>query len=627
MTLNKIDRKQVISLLTQDDFYRKQKEWPLISLYENGNDLNNKNQVISYDLFMINCYHSDENFPFVFNTKEKIINHLNLIHPFTTILLEKFHNNLVACGGAVCKSIINLPRHQVISDDIDFFFYGLDVHTANEMRIEIIEYLINIWKSFVGKIVNRSENSSYYVEGKETILQNVKFYIQRNKYVTTLHVEELCDIYDHPKVYMYQFIHRIYPNISSIIGGFDLSASSVAYNGKAIYTTPLGFWTLENNSIIIDTGRRSTSFEYRLKKYSRYGFRLIFPGLNQEIIETNLIDVYSGKSFEIFQSKIEKLANDNEYYLHRDADLRDFFSKKSGESIIDKYDELAFNKLQKEKNILPLIVLNINCQRVYIKDSNGNEYDWWRPDTNNDQGNCGNRKYYVKKLSDYGDDKNYLSYHSDYHYNHMYYKHIPSANITRLRLNNLEAVLSMVYLDDHKNIKEKLIQDVSNPNLGINDFVIESYKSKAKELFFDFKKDYLNNHHSKQTKLIKFFGSFTSEIITKNKPDRIIESIVEIIESNNELCKKELTGIKWITENPGRQWTSSINPIFKDPRDWYGKHYIPVLVGIPPEIETTMRLMKLERTNSFLSKLPNDIFNMLLFYILRSYANEAWKYI
>ena len=101
--------------------------------------------------------------------------------------------------------------------------------------------------------------------------------------------------------------------------------------------------------------------------------------------------------------------------------------------------------------------------------------------------------------------------------------------------------------------------------------------------------------------------------------------MIENIFRNEKICKENLIGIKWITENPGKQWTSSINPIFKDPRDWYGKYYSPVLVGIPPEVETCLRLIKLERTKSVWTILPKDVFDLVLGYILASYANEAWK--
>ena len=210
----------------------------------------------------------------------------------------------------------------------------------------------------------------------------------------------------------------------------------------------------------------------------------------------------------------------------------------------------------------------------------------------------------------------------------MYYKHVPATNATRLRLNNLKDVVSMLYIDNLENIKEKLEKEVYNPNLGINDFVIDIYKKNIDHEIVIHKEALINRRYSQRPELIKYFGSLTSEIVT-NKKDHteVCNLMIENIRKNNKICKENLIGIKWITDNPGRQWTSSINPIFKDPREWYGKHYIQVLVGIPSEIETCLRLMRLEKTNSYWVILPKDVFDLLLSHILEVYANDAWKYI
>ena len=612
-----IRREEVVSLLTQDDYYRRQRRWPLIS-YDDISKSNEKRY--SGDRFTINNYSG-----YVYYTSiEKIIENINIYFPFTNELLTKFQGHLVACGGSICKSI---PQgnygYRCEIDDIDFFFYDLDVGQANIMRMEIIEYMINTWKSYLGQTVNRSRG----YEGGEAVVQDVKFYIQRNEYVTTLHVEELNSKSQNPRVYMYQFIHRIYPDISSIIGGFDLSASAVAYNGKEIFTTPLGAWSLINRYIIVDMGRRSTSYEYRLRKYLDYGFGLIFPGLTKEIVQKEVINKYNDRAFFKFKEKLEDLARDNGYYVDDRFVLSNIFKKfnENDEEDIDEYDELAFHRLQKEKDILPFLILDINTNNddhIRIKQSKGNQYDWYHP---NQRSKCDDEKYYLNKLSDYGNDEEYLAARSDYHHNHMYYKHVPSANATRLGLNNLAGVVSILYIDNHKNIKEKLINEVNNPNLGINDFTLDLYKERARESISNFRQ--FKDHHWQQSTLIKYFGSFTSDILHDEDYTEYLELMIENIKRNDEMCKKNLTGIKWITENPGRQWTSSINPIFKNPRDWYGKHYIPVLVGIPPEVETTLRLMKLERTQSLWTMLPKDLFDLLLSYILRAYANEAWKHI
>jgi len=617
-------REEVVSLLTQDDYYRKQRKWPLVS-YDDIPKSNSKRKL--NDLFNIDTY-SSYNY---FAPMKTIIENINILFPFTNELLTKFHGHLIACGGSICKSIIDKEYKSISTrDDIDFFFYDLDIYQANAMRMEIIEYMINTWKSHIGQTVNKYDYTNHGYDIIQAVIQDVKFYIQRNEYVTTLHVEELTSISQNYRVYMYQFIHRIYPDISSIIGGFDLSASAVAYDGKEIFTTPLGAWSLINRYIIVDMGRRSTSYEYRLRKYIEYGFGLIFPGLTKQIVQEKLINKYNDRSFFKFKEKLFDFARDNDYYVDERFELSHVFRKynkkdEEDEEEIDEYDELAFYRLQKEKDILPLLVLDINNNnddRIGIRQSKGNQYDWDHP---NQRAKYDNEKYYLNKLSDYGNDEEYLAARSDYHHNHMYYKHIPSANTTRLRLNNLAGVVSMLYIDNHQNIKEKLSNEVNNPNLGINDFVLDLYKERAKESISNFRR--FKEHHWQQSTLIKYFGSFTSDILHDEDYNEYLELMVENIKRNDQICKKNLTGIKWIIENPGRQWTSSINPIFKDPRDWYGKHYIPVLVGIPPEIETTLRLMKLERTESLWTTLPKDLFDLLLSYILRAYANEAWKYI
>ena len=81
----------------------------------------------------------------------------------------------------------------------------------------------------------------------------------------------------------------------------------------------------------------------------------------------------------------------------------------------------------------------------------------------------------------------------------------------------------------------------------------------------------------------------------------------KIIESS-DLCK-----VQWITKNPGRQWTASINPIVKDPRDWYGNVYVSFKTGLH-EIETTLRLIfnNKNKSASVWNQIPRDMFNIIL---------------
>lgn len=149
------------------------------------------------------------------------------------------------------------------------------------------------------------------------------------------------------------------------------------------------------------------------------------------------------------------------------------------------------------------LILNINNEdNIGIKQSNGNQYDWWRPDTRDEKGKCGDKDYYLNKLSDYGNDEKYILGLSDYSHNHMYYKHVPDANATRLRLNNLSSVVSILYIDNHENVKDKLINESNNPNLGINDFVIDLYKTKVEDVILSYKSDIKNRWNEQHENFI-----------------------------------------------------------------------------------------------------------------------------
>mgnify|MGYP003473879308 FL=1 len=69
-----------------------------------------------------------------------------------------------------------------------------------------------------------------------------------------------------------------------------------------------------------------------------------------------------------------------------------------------------------------------------------------------------------------------------------------------------------------------------------------------------------------------------------------------------------LSKTRWITENPGRQWTSSINPVFMNPKSYFRKNiYSSVRIGLPPDVETTIRLV-LNHYN-----IPSHITKLILF--------------
>ena len=70
---------------------------------------------------------------------------------------------------------------------------------------------------------------------------------------------------------------RLYKTASEILHGFDLGSSAVGYDGDNIYFTTLGKFCHEFSCNIIDTTRRSTTYEQRLAKYFNRGFNIVLP--------------------------------------------------------------------------------------------------------------------------------------------------------------------------------------------------------------------------------------------------------------------------------------------------------------------------------------------------------------
>lgn len=223
---------------------------------------------------------------------------------------------------------------------------------------------------------------------------------------------------------------------------------------------------------------------------------------------------------------------------------------------------------------------------------------------------------------------------SDYHNDSgMKFNEFIKANLTKLRLNNIKSVSSLIIIDGdlYSNIYDLLIKDIETPNLELNENNITKYKTMVEDI-----KSNLNVHRNYWNyndffyKIVKYFGTLTNEVLNLKDVNEIgyyRDIMITIMQDNAKKAEEKLKGIKWITENPGRQWTSSINPIIANPREWYGENYIPVITGIPIDIESFLRLMRLPRTESYLSYLPTEIFNLILFHISKNYSDQAWKYL
>jgi hypothetical protein len=76
----------------------------------------------------------------------------------------------------------------------------------------------------------------------------------------------------------------------------------------------------------------------------------------------------------------------------------------------------------------------------------------------------------------------------------------------------------------------------------------------------------------------------------------------------------------WKTENPGSQSFGKIHPIIADPREWYGRGYEPVIVGISDD-----RFVALYecRKVDYLQPIPGEIFKLLCQYWFEAEVRDA----
>jgi len=574
-----IDREEIQAILTQDSHYRKTQKWPLLTS-ESFNVISSHDNIEVADMLNIKLS-SRHNIKSIHVDLSKFMLNLNTKYGFVDDILHKFQGRLVASGGCIFNSLMDVNDigdrylHKNIKtatkhSDLDLFFYDLTVEQANKMRIDVICEIISNWKY----------HSNY----------DVKFIVKRNEFVTSVYV---FDCNNDKLLVEYQLIHRIYPDISSIIGGFDIGACMLAYDGYEIYTTPLGAWSLRNRSIIVDTKRRSTSYEHRLVKYYKRTFRIIFPGLPNVPINHKKIIGSSSESEENLKRHILSLIKNSGYKINNVNNI--------------------MNECSKIQNISDD---NLSPDNLMIN------YHYYG-------NNLSLTRYNNKSLS----EKSLIKI-SDYHNDSgMKFNEFIKANLTKLRLNNLKSVSSLIIIDGEfrSNVYDSLIKDIDSPNVQLDGDNIIKYKTLVEHFKLEFNKNRDDwSYNTYFYELVKYFGNLTNEVLNIKDVNEINyygDVMITIMHDNAKKCEEKLKGIKWITENPGRQWTSSINPIIANPREWYGENYIPVVTGIPIEIESCLRLIKLPQTESYLSYLPMEIFNLILFYINKNYADKAWRYI
>jgi hypothetical protein len=270
-------------------------------------------------------------------------------------------SNILIAGGSVRSILVNSRIN-----DIDIFIYGIkDIDIATK-RIEkfILDIRQNLNDIKTGKTIknelekfkselNSTNEKQHYKLNKEfndkykdvynpNINTNIDIYSNGNTITIIINNKKL------------QIILRLYNTISEILHGFDLGSSSVGFDGSIVYFTSLSKFCFENMVNILDTTRRSTTYEVRLIKYFEDGFNIILPNLDISKLRTNYHKYNLSEVCELPYMKFSYTSiKGNSIQVHK-------FFKNNGLDIVSDYDFYAnFIKNDSDTNY-PLLHYNLS---------------------------------------------------------------------------------------------------------------------------------------------------------------------------------------------------------------------------------------------------------------------------
>jgi hypothetical protein len=516
--------------------------------------------------------------------------------PLLKLILSE---RIIAAGGAVAKAI--WQRH--LTCDVDLFFID-DIskgfsYDPFEHLCEVIKQIDTAW------LIHPTHRS----------------HIVRNENAVSYYAGAIIDS-GYTKYTQYQFVLRVYPSVGHVLGGFDIQAAAVALvcvGGNCsinpapaykIVTTKFGQWSCQNRIIIADTTRRSKSYEQRLFKYSRY-CKIVFPGLRADkIIEARKLqrDAYYAELDVLLKEQYLKrrpetdtpvLDRDRIYAVAKDAvreatrdigttlgmvltvkiklgamppcqkvtregKVRNIYpnalkiahAKKQITAIRAKYPGVSSDKI-KLKFSRFLLYYNRNCNWRYSVVCYGNDYSWESSTNFIDE----NLQYL---MSGYG-------------------CLFLTGGLEVLEAPTIYNIVTPEYLRAHYSC---VIDRALNDRGG----KYKPQKSLNKNLIF----------------------AADEELNQPAVMEQKIAAAIQEVLSRAATALVRLAPVQFITRNPGRQWTSSVNPIIANPRDWYGEYYTPVLLGNAAVERELWRARVVYPFNT----LPKEIFTKILLLVL-----------
>ncbi len=272
--------------MVKDREYRLRDEWPLVKFSDTlkYNEVVIDDSIVSikdkYNMEKLKkLTETDNSTPkyFIINDNKKV----DIIELLFSIPGVK--DCMVIAGGYIYEHFLNIMdknRHQRSENiDIDCFFY-------DKKGIEVLQKIITYFKS-----------------------TNLKITYSKNEYVYNISIIYKNEERGYKHTLILQFITKIFSSKSSIIGQFDITSSSVLYDGNEMLFTPMAAFSYGTLYNYVDPTRASPTYEYRLNKYMniKNGFGIAFPEANKD---PGLIgDLTSYPDFHMYFLNINRQCN------------------------------------------------------------------------------------------------------------------------------------------------------------------------------------------------------------------------------------------------------------------------------------------------------------------------------
>ena len=258
-------------------------------------------------------------------------------------------SNILVAGGCISRCLYNNANK--VMNDIDIFIYIENDDLATELVHKIIKHIIYQKKHEYGTNNYGTSNlPEQLVNSVSEDKLDIKF--SRNKY--SLDIDN------------YQIHFRRYSSKSEILHGFDLGSCAVGFDGTNVYFTSLSKFAFETGYNIIDTTRRSNTYESRLIKYFKRGFGIIMPEFDMSKLSSYFINNYYN-STEICELPLLCFSYTN--IINNTIIISKFHKKRMNSFDMDEYDDPLNNSVNMSYNNLKKIANNQLDDIIYTSNT------------------------------------------------------------------------------------------------------------------------------------------------------------------------------------------------------------------------------------------------------------------